>query len=755
MWTFYVVAIITVVVMDLVTLFHYASPKADWMVKTVVAYAWFTNLSIVILVPIDVYTTLHHGRSNAVSIMWSTAYWSAQALTWLIIPTFQHYEDAGDFTVASRLKYSVRHNVTFYGSVGAVGLVGLVLLIASGKMTLSGIQGYAIAASNTFGLVTGGLLLAYGLVELPRGLWRHADLNLRQRWLAHKVGRIAEKLDEAHGELSTAIVIAQATSNQMSRRDPLRPYMDMIDTMAAEDPTFKPTGGRIGENDMDYDMSIKTLASLRKRLRNAKEQYYRYKSEYAAIVWAALELEDTMKNAASGKANDYKFVSTIRPTRTGQFADLINRAEWLWRCVLRSVTVQLMAALLIMVSLALIFAEATIITDGKPDLSVFSLLIKSAGDNESLVQIFTFVPLVYICVCTYFSVFKLGMFSFYYLVPKHTDAVSLLVNASLTCRFAAPMSYNFLHLIHVGNTVFDQKMGQMGNIPVLGDEFNTYFPFLMVAFSSMIAANVFNRFLDLFGGSKRFHFDDEDRSDDFTASGNIILRKERASLERGMTVGESVMPLARSMANGDVEAGTAAPASKSPPRKKSASKSISPSPSTSLLQNPTLTPPRDTQNPRRYVPPSQRPEGGPGRPGSRGNSRPTSPGGNGRPPLPGRPNASPAREMQDVVGGPAGALGASMASRWGNFKGSLTKGIDQMGSGLSTVAEKLRASRERMQGKLPETQQQAQPLTTSARPASPAATLDNIFAGLGARTTVEDEEDDVNLLDKSKPRSGW
>lgn len=49
-------------------------------------------------------------------------------------------------------------------------------------------------------------------------------------------------------------------------------------------------------------------------------------SEYAAIVWAALELEDTMKNAASGKANDYKFVSTIRPSRTGKFADLVNRA---------------------------------------------------------------------------------------------------------------------------------------------------------------------------------------------------------------------------------------------------------------------------------------------------------------------------------------------------------------------------------------------------------------------------------------------
>lgn len=43
-------------------------------------------------------------------------------------------------------------------------------------------------------------------------------------------------------------------------------------------------------------------------------------------MWAALDLEDTMKNAGSGKANDYKFVSTIRPSRTGTFADLVSRA---------------------------------------------------------------------------------------------------------------------------------------------------------------------------------------------------------------------------------------------------------------------------------------------------------------------------------------------------------------------------------------------------------------------------------------------
>lgn len=122
-------------------------------------------------------------------------------------------------------------------------------------------MGLAMACSNTFGLVTGAFLLGFGLVGVPRSLWRNADLQFRQKWLSHKIVRVAEKLDIAHTELSTAIVvgsavtmqsflsagsprgilghaeanvsyglqIAQATSNQMSRRDPMRIYMDVID----------------------------------------------------------------------------------------------------------------------------------------------------------------------------------------------------------------------------------------------------------------------------------------------------------------------------------------------------------------------------------------------------------------------------------------------------------------------------------------------------------------------------------------------
>ena len=146
------------------------------------------------------------------------------------------------------------------------------------------------------------------------------------------------------------------------------------------------------------------------------------------------------------------------------------------------------------------------------------------------------VPLAYTCGCAYFALFKLGNFSFYRMVsllcalascvcnpfhalpstscymvvimqvPHYTDGFSLLLNASLLARFAAPLCFNFLyclrmqHLVssetwHVTlmclaarlaalasppslrgaqDTIFLAKMGAgLQNISFLGNPFNT------------------------------------------------------------------------------------------------------------------------------------------------------------------------------------------------------------------------------------------------------------------------------------------
>lgn len=121
-----------------------------------------------------------------------------------------------------------------------------------------------MACSNTFGLVTGAFLLGFGLSEIPRNIWKNADWTRRQKILSHIVAKMAVELDNAHQEYCNTIAVVQATSNQMSKRDPVRPYMDIIDNMLAQmlrdDPLFKLSGGKIVENDMDYDTDEKTMA---------------------------------------------------------------------------------------------------------------------------------------------------------------------------------------------------------------------------------------------------------------------------------------------------------------------------------------------------------------------------------------------------------------------------------------------------------------------------------------------------------------
>ncbi|KAL5066240.1 hypothetical protein RYX36_027977 [Vicia faba] len=373
----------------------------------------------------------------------------------------QGFEDAGDFTVSERLKTSVHVNLVFYLIVGSIGLFGIILLIMMHRSWSGSLLGFAMTCSNTFGLVTGAFLLGFGLSEIPKSIWRNADWATRQKVLSHKIAQMAVKLDDAHQELSNAIVVAQATSKQMSKRDPLRPYMNVIDDMLTqmfrEDPSFKPQGGQLGENDMDYDTYEKSMAKLRRHLRNAREEYYRYKSEYITYVLEALELEDTIKNYERRNSTGWEYNSTIRPDRTGKLGSIFDTLEFFWKCVIRKQVEKGFAVLLGIMSVAILLAEATLLPS--IDLSLFSILIKLVRTQELLVQAFAFVPLMYMCICTYYSLFKIGMLMFYSLTPRHTSSVNLLMICSMVARYAPPISYNFLNLIRLGphkETIFEK-----------------------------------------------------------------------------------------------------------------------------------------------------------------------------------------------------------------------------------------------------------------------------------------------------------
>ncbi|KAI3702188.1 hypothetical protein L6452_27914 [Arctium lappa] len=566
MWVFYLISLPLTMGMVIFTLRYFAGPDIPRYVLFTVGYTWFCSLSFIILVPADIWTAMSDQDRGGMSFFWSWSYWSTFLLTWAVVPILQGYEDAGDFTVTERLKTSLHVNLVFYLLVGSVALFGLILLILMHHNWRGGIIGFAMACSNTFGLVTGAFLLGFGLSEIPKGIWINADYITRQKVLSHKVARAALQLDDAHQNLSNAIVVAQATSKQMSKRDPLRPYMNIIDKMLTnmlnEDPSFKPQGGRLGENDMEYDTDEKSMATLRRQLKIAKGEYYRCKSEYMNFVMEALELEDTLKNYERRNATGWKYISSFRPERLGKIGSCLDTIELVWRCILRKQLKKLSAIILGCLTVAILLAEATILPSGV-DFSLFSIIINAVQTNGVLVQVVGFIPLMYMCVCTYYSLFKIGRLTFYSLTPSQTSSVSLLMICSQVARYAPPISYNFLNLIRLprdARTVFEWRMGKIDDaVPFFGQNFNKIYPLIMVVYTIMVASNFFDRIMSYFGNWKIFRLRNEaDDLDGFDPSGLMILQKERASIGKGHKVGELVIPLARyfSDATMDIESGS-------------------------------------------------------------------------------------------------------------------------------------------------------------------------------------------------------
>ncbi len=142
-----------------------------------------------------------------------------------------------------------------------------------------------------------------------------------------------------------------------------------------------------------------------------------------------------------------------------------------------------------------------------------SLIIESAHGADFPIKLIVGLVLFYMLACTYFTVLKLAMFSFFHVVPHHTDSASLLLSSSLFCRYSAPLCYNFLSLLPIvhrnsAESVFEQAMGQ--HLPQVAVMFNDIFPVVLGIFCPCVTFGIIDRLKGYCGGS-RLQISDEAR----------------------------------------------------------------------------------------------------------------------------------------------------------------------------------------------------------------------------------------------------
>lgn len=83
-------------------------------------------------------------------------------------------------------------------------------------------------------------------------------------------------------------------------------------------------------------------------------------------------------------------------------------------------------------------------------------------------------------------------FSFYRLIPGHTNAYSLLANALLMCRFAAPLAFNFMAAIAMPVSKYDNYADVEDTVcstpsPIF-HPLSMWIPELQIAFCSMLVS---------------------------------------------------------------------------------------------------------------------------------------------------------------------------------------------------------------------------------------------------------------------------
>ncbi|XP_032243067.2 G-protein coupled receptor-associated protein LMBRD2 [Nematostella vectensis] len=487
---------------------------------------------------------------QALPDLWRVVYWSSQILSWLILPIMQSYSYAGDFTVRGKIKTALYENALWYGSYVIIFVVLLIYVIVRPDLELNGSQLaiIGITASNTWGLLLLVLLMGYGLVEIPRNVWNAASLDYQLAHTYFKVSKLSVEREEAEEQLADVLEEVRQASENIRYNDPLR---ECIDTIIKKCPEMSESMFSRGTDDyVDYNdylketgnkikepFSEKNLIKLHQRVIVIVQTARRTQCQYNGQLDKAFGLEDIVRNAGNV---DRCFKSSFKKP-TGCCKSISPILEWYWKIWLCPIFLRLLAAILVLLSLALVWSEVTFFTT-KPILSLFAILVNAAGKNYYYfyVELICFFVIAYMCVCSYYTVFKMRLFNYYYFAPNHqTDPYSLLFSGLLLCRLTYALSLNFLAMIHLDGhvtgaverveTSFTKFMGHMDVLSFVSKGFNLYYPMCVLLVCLATYFSLGTRCLN-FLGFQTFIIED-DMSIEYVNEGKDLVRRERRKRE--------------------------------------------------------------------------------------------------------------------------------------------------------------------------------------------------------------------------------
>lgn len=538
------------------------------LVTVSVFVAWYFSFIIIFILPLDVSTTAYRqclndadylapsNTTNVTSLpiavtcrqpwsfvpegvlqsLWRVVYWTSQALTWLILPLMQSYSTAGEFGVWGKLRRALVENALYYGTY--LLLFGVILVyvalqpgihLDAGQMKV-----ICITASNTWGLFLLVLLLGYGLVEVPRSCWNGGRRGHLLRYAYFKAAKLSLERAEAQDRLDEVLQEVQQAVGSITPPHLLYKHLQVILAKLPEGKSATRGRHRGNADSMGIAVSEKSLVRLHQQVIAALQLHARTECQWGLLMEEALALEEVARNEDNP---DRRFRHSGRPFWAGP------TVEWYWRCRLKGWGLRFLGASLGVVSVVLVWSEMSFFVR-YPILSILGLLHRSAETRHDYVgmEVMCILTIGYLCVCAYYTVFRVRVLNYYYLAPHHqTDQYSLIFSGMLLCRLTPAMCLNFLGLIHLDThvtsesgrleTAYTEIMGHMDVVSIVANGFNVYFPMLIFVLCLATYFHLGSRLLHCLG-FEQFLGDDDDMTADLINEGRDLLKRERGRRQR-------------------------------------------------------------------------------------------------------------------------------------------------------------------------------------------------------------------------------
>jgi len=403
--------------------------RTPWYALISTWLGWLLCFSIVFLVPIDILDTDHENcladnnnqeslcfepitylPGNVMVAQWKVLWWGTMILSWLAFPLLSSYFLAGEFSIWEKVVRSIKENIVIYGILGVLGAIGLIVLWITRQATKDAFLEFILALANAYGLILTICLLGYGLVDIPRYLFRKANRTSTLQHYCVKAFKYKENIEVAKNDLLKTLKLVKSISDKVRDHDPYRPYVDVI--LSKCPPEYGEVTG-----DADIELSYSKLVTAHQRVTEDTHNFTRAVCLYEKMLKKAFKTEDIVRTKAHPQT-DMKIYWSFLPARTHRFAKIVDTVEYIWEVYLFTTTIRILAVLSGLLSLGIVWCEITLTADKtQHDLSPFSQIINAIPLVGLGKQIFCLIIIFYMALCAYTTLFKLKLFNYYRLVP--------------------------------------------------------------------------------------------------------------------------------------------------------------------------------------------------------------------------------------------------------------------------------------------------------------------------------------------------